>query len=373
MIIAFVSDAIYPYNKGGKEKRLHELSIRLAKMGNEVHIYTMKWWDGPKDRIEEGVHLHGIGKLHNLYVRDRRSIKGGMLFGFACIKLINKKFDVADVDHIPYFPLYSMWLVCLIKDKPMFGTWHEVWGKNYWKHYLGSAGFIAAFMEKLSIRFPRDIIAISQHTSERLNQVLNYKNVAEVLSPGLDFNGIRAIMPAKKKTDIIYAGRLLKHKNLDMVVKAVAALKKDGQKVKCLIIGEGPEKRKLVNLADRLGVSSLIEFKGFLPSHDDLYSNFKSSKVFVLPSSREGFGIVAIEANACGIPVLTNFAPDNAAKDLINNGSNGFHFEDGVDSLIEMLKVSLLRAEVMEQKCIDFASNFDWDKLAKHSMEIYSQ
>ena len=54
-----------------------------------------------------------------------------------------------------------------------------------------------------------------------------------------------------------------------------------------------------------------------------VYSIMKSSKVLVLPSTREGFGIIAIEANACGIPVITTTHENNATKELIKDGENG--------------------------------------------------
>jgi dolichol-phosphate hexosyltransferase len=88
MNIVFVSDAIYPYNKGGKEKRLYELSTRLAKLGHDVHIYTMHWWSGTENtRVENGVTLHAISKKYEMYKRDRRSISEGVLFALNCFKL----------------------------------------------------------------------------------------------------------------------------------------------------------------------------------------------------------------------------------------------------------------------------------------------
>ena len=57
-----------------------------------------------------------------------------------------------------------------------------------------------------------------------------------------------------------------------------------------------------------------------MEKHEDVYSLMKSSKVFVLPSTREGFGISVIEANACGIPVITVRHENNASKDLIQVG-----------------------------------------------------
>src|SRR5260221_7593843 len=108
MKVVFVSDAVYPYNKGGKEKRLYELSTRLVKLGHDVHIYTMHWWRSPeKVRTEQGVRLHAISRRHDLYHGTRRSISEGILFGLACLKLLTVAFDVLDVDHMPFFPVYS--------------------------------------------------------------------------------------------------------------------------------------------------------------------------------------------------------------------------------------------------------------------------
>jgi len=150
--LAFVSDAIYPYNKGGKETRLYEITTRLAQKGYDVHIYCMQWWKGKADRVENGVQLHSICPLIPLYDGPRRSIKQGIIFGLACFKLLWANFDVVDVDHMPFFPLYSMRIVCWLKGKPMNATWHEVWGMTYWREYLGGIkGTIAGWIEAISV------------------------------------------------------------------------------------------------------------------------------------------------------------------------------------------------------------------------------
>src|SRR6185312_885051 len=112
MKIAFVSDTVYPYFKGGKENRLYGLSTHLAALGHEVHIYTMHWWQGPETvRLEDGVYLHAICRKYELYHGDRRSILEGTAFGLACLKLITVQADVIDVDQMPFFPVFSAWLV----------------------------------------------------------------------------------------------------------------------------------------------------------------------------------------------------------------------------------------------------------------------
>ena len=83
-----------------------------------------------------------------------------------------------------------------------------------------------------------------------------------------------------------------------------------------MIVGNGPEKDNLEKLVVKLGLNSNVQFIDFIENDSGLYSLIKSSKVFVLPSTREGFGIVAIEAAACGIPVVTIDHPENATKTL---------------------------------------------------------
>ena len=78
------------------------------------------------------------------------------------------------------------------------------------------------------------------------------------------------------------------------------------------------------DLTKQLNLTKNIIFKGFVKENKDVLALMKSSKVFVLPSTREGFGISIIEANACGIPAITINHKDNASKDLIQENKNGY-------------------------------------------------
>lgn len=373
MTIAFVYDAIYPYNKGGKEKRLFEFSTRLAKMGHEVHIYTMHWWEGPKDRVEHGVHLHAIGKLHNMYINEQRSVKEGVFFGLACLRLITQPFDVVDVDHMPFFPLYSVWLVCRLRGKKMFATYNEVWGREYWIKYMGSLGNVAALIERLSVLLPDTIISISPLTSKALVTKLHCKKPLVEIACGVDFKQIQKATAAKEKSDVIFAGRLFKHKRLDLLIKAVAKLSDSGKNVRCLIIGEGSERLGLEQLASKLNVNKLIAFHDFYEDSADVYANIKASKVYASPSEREGFGISAIEANACGKPIVTNLASGNATKDLVVEGRNGFIFKGNASNLATTLKIAIRSSKKTEEQCIEYAKKFDWGSLSKQLSRVYTQ
>ncbi len=375
MKIAFISDAIYPYNEGGKEKRIFEVTTRLAKKGYDIHLYCMKWWEGSRDRIENGVNLHAICRKYPLYTGKRRSMIQALMFGLACLKLIKEDFDIAEVDHMPFFPLFSLKPVCILKRRKMIATWHEVWGKDYWQEYLGWRGVFGYLAEKLSVFMPDEIISVSGRTTKKLRGNLRSRKKVYTIPNGSDFGEIQKIKPAGKKFNVIFAGRLLSHKNVDVLIKSIHLIKEKKRDVSCLIIGEGPEKKNLEALTQELNLIKNIEFSGFLDTQGDVYARMKSSRVFVLPSTREGFGIVVIEANACGIPVVTIDHKNNAAEDLIEEGKNGFvcRLEEGeiADRIMRILKNTLGRK--MEKSCLDFAKKYDWDKIVGEIEEVYSK
>jgi len=371
MKIAYVSDAIYPYNKGGKEKRLYDISTRLAKMGHDVHIYCMKWWKGKElHRFENGVHLHAISPYYPLYSGERRSIKEGILFGLACLKLIKENWDVIDVDHMPFFPIIFMKVVCVLKGKKMIATWHEVWGLEYWKKYLGWKGYLAFVIEKFSVFLPDHIISITDNTTRRINTFLGRKNAVSTVLCGVDAEFINRIISSKQLSDIIFAGRLLSHKNIDLIIKAVSLLKTKKIIIKAFIIGDGPEKRKLVNLTNKLNLDNQIKFIDFLPKHEDVLAMIKSSRLFVFPSEREGFGLVAIEANACGIPFITSNHIDNFAQYLIDD-KNGFACDLNEMSLSESI-LKNLDHNSDKYRFLNAAKKYDWKNSIKDILNLYS-
>jgi len=375
MKIAFISDAVYPYNKGGKEKRIFEVTTRLACKGYDIHIYCMKWWEGPKNKIENGVHLHAICKKYPLYSGKRRSIFQAIIFGLNCFKLIKENFDVVEVDHMPFFPLFSLKLVCFLKKKKMIATWYEVWGKDYWQEYLGWRGIFGNIVEKISISMPDEIISVSEHTTKKLKNNLKCRKKIYTIPIGNDYEKIQKIIPSQKKSDVIFAGRLLSNKNVDVLIKSIQLAKERKPEIRCLIVGDGPEKKNMEILAQKLNMEKNIYFLGFLENHDDVYAIMKSSKVFILPSSREGFGIVVIEANACGLPVITIDHSGNAAKDIIKEGENGFICQLNIEKIAEIITKILDNDldQKMKSSCMNIAKKYSWDNSIDNIEKVYSK
>jgi len=153
--IAYVYDAIYPWVKGGAEKRIYELSTRLASRGHTVHCYGIKWWPGEDEILRDGVRLHGICKPRPLYVNGRRSIREAAAFAADLLARPPRE-AVVDCQNFPYLSCFSTCLSSRLSPRPpsrlsrwekgngqapqrLFITWHEVWGE-YWYDYLGRRG-----------------------------------------------------------------------------------------------------------------------------------------------------------------------------------------------------------------------------------------
>jgi glycosyltransferase involved in cell wall biosynthesis len=363
--VAFVSDAVMPFNTGGKERRLYEITRRLAAAGVETHVYTMKWWPGPRTLILDGVHLHAIGRGHSLYQGERRSMRQALLFGVATIRLLGARFDVLDVDHMPYFPLFTARVVCSLRRRRLVATWHEVWGPAGWRQYLGRLAPFGTIVERWAARLPDEIVSVSAQTTDRLNRELGVRVPVHTILPGIALSAVAAQPAAQPRVDVLFAGRLLAHKNVDLLLRAVALLRPGRPGIRCRIVGAGPELSRLVALRDELGLAGAVEFSGFVPD-DEIYGVMKSASVLALPSVREGFGCVVAEANACGVPVVTVDHPDNAARHLISPGRNGYLASVDAGDLARALAAALDAAPGLEPRAAAERAGHlrDWDEVA---------
>ena len=373
MKIAFVYDTVYPWVTGGAERRVYEVAKRLADMGEDVHIYSLGFWMNTAEykdmkTIEyDGIKHHSVGDAMDLYTKDnKRSIKEAIHFAKSLLSVNFSGFDIVDVQGFPYFSCYSTKL--RHKDANIVITLHEIWN-DYWYEYMGKLGFFGKIIEKGIMHLTDNFICVSNSTYENMLQIRNPPNTS-IIENGVNFNQITNVESSCDESDIIYAGRLIAEKHVDLLIHAVARIKQTKDDIKCFIVGEGPVKDDLIKLADELGVAGNITFKGFCEDQNELYSLIKSSKVFALPSTREGFGIVLIEANCCGIPTVTIDSPMNAAKDLIDD-SNGVVVADDADEFATALVDIIENKPYSRENCLKFAKNYDWNNIASKTLTYY--
>ena len=370
--VALVSDAIFPYHRGGKETRYHEVARRLTRHA-DVHVYTMNWWDGEPVRRENGVELRAISPHLPLYAGERRSIKQAVVFALACLKLLGRRYDVIWADHMPYFQLFTLRLVAALRRKRLFATWHEYWGPDYWRRYLGAAGRIGWWIERASMRLPHGIIAASDETAERLRDWVGESVPVMVAPHGVDLESMTAVACSDDvPTDLVVVGRLIDHKRIDLLLDTVALLRARGRPVTARIIGDGPERDALHERAERLGITDLVDFRHDVAELTDVYGLLKAGRLFVFPSEREGFGAAVLEALACGLPVIATAAPDNLARHLIEGSSRGVVTNPTPDALADAVERGLDdpdRNGTGERRHDAWLRQFDWNSLTDRVAE----
>ncbi len=363
-VVAIVTDAIAPYHRGGKEQWYQELAPRLNRYV-DVHVYSMKWWKGPTTVIHDGVPYHAISRYMPLYGGKRRSIGQAIGFALSCFRILRVDFDVLVADHMPYLQLFPLKLIALLRRRPLVLIWHEVWSRQQWRAYLGTAGIVAWTLERLSAKLPDSVIATSALTAERLT--LRIPRVPLIVAAGgVDLDLALRTEPAGEVVDVVSVGRLMAHKRLDLLLDSVALLAEREQPITCRIIGDGPERPALQRQAQRLGIEHLVEFRRGV-GDDELLSLVKAGRVFVFPSEREGFGIAALEAIACGIPVITTSAEHNHARHLVPRSTRGVVCEPTAPALAAAVDSALTRgpAPGPDTRFHDhWVREYDWGTLA---------
>jgi len=367
--VGFLTPVVYPFVKGGVEKRIHEVGSRIANRGHEVTIYSRHWWDGPRQRKYEGMTLHAIAPSRELYPNgDRRSTSGSLeLAARSFSPLLRSNHDLVVTPVAPYFHVFSSKFATLFQSTPLVVTWHEVW-TEYWKQYMGPAGSIGIIVEKAAAKIPQHSVTPSEMTAENLSALCPSRADIEVIPNGIDFEDIQATTSAKNGFDVVYVGRLIQDKNVNWLLDSFDSVA-TSYDITLGIIGDGPCLKNLQEHAHGLESSDRISFLGFLDEYDDVIAHMKAADIFVSPSTREGFGITLLEAMASNCLVITVEHPNSAGSEVV--GDAGFVTEPSTESIADTLE-KVLAGKQPNRNPIEVAKQYDWEFITDATIEYYS-
>jgi glycosyltransferase involved in cell wall biosynthesis len=340
MRVCLVYDCLYPYTVGGAERWLRTLGSELASAGHDVTYVTRKQWPDGDDPQIEGVRVVAVSPGGPLYTGDgRRRIGPPLRFGlgvFAHLLRNRRRYDTIHSVAFPYFSLFAARAAAPRTE--LWVDWFEVWSRAYWNDYLGRVGgFIGWAVQRLCVRLTRRAFVFSGLHAQRLEE-------EGLRSEPIRLSGLYAgaTEPATAADEeraalVLFAGRHIPEKRAHVVPDAVAAARRSIPGLRGLILGDGPEHGRVLDAIRAAGASEFVDAPGFV-SAEDVHDAFARASCHVLPSAREGYGLVVIEAAAAGTPTVVVAGPDNAAAELIEEGVNGF-----VAASIEGLPAAIAR------------------------------
>jgi len=347
---------------GGAEVHLHEVLKRLAAEGHEVTYFVSNFPGGPEEERYDGIRVIRRGHWFDANFVIPRAVRSH-LRDHACDLVIE------DINKIPFLlPRYVKTKVVAVVPH-LFGT----------TVFRETNPLFAAYVyswEKLIPSVYRDcrFVVISESTKSDLVKRGISADRIDVVLCGLDHSAYKVLDGVKRYDEptIVHFGRVRKYKSIDHVVQSFALIKEKIGGARLIIIGEGPEKKNLVKLADRMRLEKSVDFLGSV-STPELVGYLNRCHLFMNPSPKEGWGLTVLEANACGLPVVASRRP--GLMESVKDGRTGFLVEYGdiggfAERAIELL-TDQGKWEAMSRQGIEWARSLTWEQTGREMIDIF--
>ncbi len=323
MRICLVYDCLFPYTIGGAERWYRNLGERLAADGHEVTYLTLRQWDRGERGEVPGVRVVTAGPRMKLYTESgRRRILPPLVFGLGVLWHLLRHGKRYDVVHTASFPYFSLLAAAAVRRFRIVVDWHEVWSRGYWLEYLGPVGGrVGHAVQALCLRVPQRAFCVSHLHARRLRE---WGVNGEVIVLEGEYAGSAQADPGERAEPVVvFAGRHIPEKRLPALVPALARARERIPELRGEIYGDGPERGEVLRLRGEQGLEDALEVPGFVPA-ERVEAALRRALCMVLPSRREGYGLIVVEAAALHTPSVVVAGEDNAAADLISDGENGF-------------------------------------------------
>jgi glycosyltransferase involved in cell wall biosynthesis len=322
--VCIVYDCLYPYTIGGAERWYRSLAERLAATGAEVTYLTLRQWERGMPPDLPGVRVVEVGPKLVLYTDGgRRRVLPPLRFGLGVLLHLLRHGNRYDIVHTASFPYFSLLSAGVARGRGRFRImvdWHEVWTRAYWREYLGPlAGTVGWWVQRACLRIPQRAFCFSRLHERRLRE-MGLRGELTLLEGQVDVHGAESAEEARPVA--VFAGRFIPEKRVPALVPAIEQARKEIPALRAELYGDGPERDDVLRAVAELGLDGTVSVPGFVEG-EVLEQAVASALCLLLPSKREGYGRVVVEASARGVPVVVVEGPDNAATELVDEGVNG--------------------------------------------------
>lgn len=374
-----VARLFYPW-VGGAERQAHKLAQQLLKKDVNTEIVT-GWWfrNTPRQEVLDGVPVYRNQTLWEFFgIKGLRKFGGYLYIITLALRLVTQrnKYDIIHVHGLNYHTYAAVLSRPWHKHKVVVKLANSEQASDIKKMRRGQQLALSRFMLPAALKCDLFVALNRSISSELQKEGVPPDRIIEV------GNGVE-ISQALVKTDytlhkparIVFVGRLHEQKGLDILFRAFQGLqhKHTTGSIILQLIGDGPLRSELGQLAEQLGIDEQVEFTGKVENVAD-YLN--KADVFVLPSRAEGISNALLEAMASGLPVIASDIPGNQA--VIKHGINGLLFADGEPGDLENGLASLLsdkgeRQRLGQAAVMSVEHRFSIAAIADRYIDIYKQ
>ncbi|MEO0246459.1 MAG: glycosyltransferase family 4 protein [candidate division WOR-3 bacterium] len=341
-----------PYS-GGAEVHLHQFFSSFAKRGHKVTLLCSSHKGLPDFEEIDGIRVIRKG--------NRWIFNFQVPFFFKSL-LKNEDFDVIveDVNKLPFFLRF-------FTKKPIIVVTHHFFDRVIFQETNPLFGLYVFLFEKLFFKFYKHFpaITVSKSTYEEMVRHGFLPTKVSIVYNALDLN---FFTPGNKSDRplIVYLGRLKKYKRIDLFLKVIKFLieRYPELELDVAVVGDGDARPQLESLTQKLGLGKCVRFLGFVSEREKV-EILKRAWVIVNTSPKEGWGIVVMEAQACGTPAVVFNSP--GLREAVKDGETGYivpygELEIMADRIREILVDSELR-ERLSKNARKWAEEFELSKL----------
>lgn len=350
-------DITHPW-AGGAERHIHDLSKYWVKQNHRVTFLAGGYSGAIRQEYIDGIEIIRLGDTNSIYLQ---------IPFYYWTKLRKQNFDlIIDVAHgIPFFtPLFSTIKTILIVHHNHEKLWRTEFSKLISKVGIFLENKVVPLLYKSHF-----VITLSEASKEEL-QKIGYKNVSAI-APGIDNNLYKQSSYKTKDPTILYLGRLRKYKRVDLLLNIFPEVKKNIKNIKLIIAGTGQDKARLEYLAREKKITKDVIFKGYV-SEAEKVELLQSSWALLFPSMIEGWGLVSLEAAACGTPTIGFNVPGVA--DAVKSNVSGVLVnskDEYLKSVIKLMKDSKYR-ERLSIGAKEWSKRFTGDTAAKSFLSVFN-
>ncbi|MCU1362456.1 MAG: glycosyltransferase [Acidimicrobiaceae bacterium] len=362
--VCVVYDCLFPLTMGGAERWYRSLVDHLVAAGANVTYLTRRQWStaSPEWNGVKVIDVSGASELYDL--SGVRRTAPALAFGFGTFWWMlhhRREFDAIVVASFPFFSLLGLRGALVGNRTPILVDYFEVWSSDYWKSYAGEfTGTVGSVIQRLCIATTRFAQVFTSQSAQQLRSQ-GFRGDVAVLPGLLSSKSDTIEVPVTTPPDppmILFVGRHVKHKGVRLLPEILRATRASLPELRMTIVSDGPERPEVENDMEHFGLSNAVTFTGSV-SDKTLRKLFEEASCTIVPSLREGYGLVVAESVNVGTPVVVANNPENLATNLVEEGVNGFVVEPLVDEIARGIVAVVSRGASLR------ASTYEWS--ARHS------